>query len=72
MFLNLGESVFDDIASFDELDVLESNFDYLLTTLDLSGIEFKYSDEADSRIQEDCCPHEPYITYRVESPGVTV
>ena len=66
MFLVAGEVVFEDTAPFDEMQVLSTNLDYLLTTLDLVGIEFKYSDEADARIQEDCCPQDPFIVYRVE------
>lgn len=67
MFLTSGEVIFEDTAPFDEIEVLKSNYDYLLATLDLCGIEFKYSDEADARIQEDCCPQTPYILYRVEA-----
>ncbi len=66
MFLTSGEEVFEDTAPFDEMQVLTSKSDYLLATLDLVGIEFKYADEADARIQEDCCPQEPFIVYRVE------
>src|SRR4051812_44244320 len=66
MFATSGEVVFEDTAPFDELTVLRSNYEYLLTTLDLCGLEFRYSDEAEARIQEDCCPQVPYIAYRVE------
>lgn len=66
MFLASGEVVFEDTAPFDEKEVLSSNTDYLLTTLDLVGIEFKYADESEARIQEDCCPQEPFIVYRVD------
>lgn len=66
MFLTSGEVVFEDTAPFDEKEVLSSNTDYLLTTLDLVGIEFKYADESEARIQEDCCPQEPFIVYRVD------
>lgn len=66
MFLTSGEEVFEDTAPFDEMQVLTSKSDYLLATLDLVGLEIKYADEADARIQEDCCPQEPFIVYRVE------
>lgn len=66
MFQISGEVVFEESAPFDELDVLKSNYDYLLSTLDLSGIDIKYSDDAEARIQEDCCPQEPFILYRTE------
>lgn len=66
MFLDSGEIVFEDAAPFDEIEVLQSNYDYLLSTLDLCGLDFKYSDEAETKIQEDCCPQAPYIMFRVE------
>ncbi|KPM09989.1 leucine-tRNA ligase, cytoplasmic-like protein [Sarcoptes scabiei] len=66
MFIASGSRVLEDAAPFDEMSVLKANHDYLLSTLDLCGIDFEYSDKADQRIQEDCCPQEPFITFRTE------
>lgn len=66
MFQTSGENVFEDRAHFDELAVLQQNYDYLVSTLDLCGIDLRYADEADLRIQEECCPQEPFISFRTE------
>ncbi|XP_046919775.2 leucyl-tRNA synthetase [Dermatophagoides farinae] len=66
LFQTSGENVFEDRAHFDELAVLQQNYDYLVSTLDLCGIDLRYADEADSRIQEECCPQEPFISFRTE------
>lgn len=63
MFNTLNESVFEDTAPFDEMAILNANYDYLMSTLDLCGIDIKYSTEADAKIQEECCPQEPFIAY---------
>lgn len=48
---------------FDEMEVLVENQQYLLNTLDLCAIEFKYNDEASDKIREECCPGQPYIAF---------
>lgn len=67
MFLKSGDVVFENGAPFNEVEVLQLNYDYLLATLDLVHVDIKYSDEASELVQEDCCPQEPFIQYRVES-----
>lgn len=52
---------------FDEYSVLSENISYLINTLELEGLEIKYTVEADERIKEDCCPGQPFIVYRSES-----
>lgn len=34
--------------------------------LQLEGIDIKYSDEADDKVKEDCCPGKPFTTFREE------
>ncbi|CAM5999081.1 unnamed protein product [Sphagnum balticum] len=59
--------VFNETTAFDEIQVLQENLSYLTSTLDLEGLDVKYSSEAEERIQEECCPGEPFIVYRNES-----
>ncbi|XP_014217285.1 leucine--tRNA ligase, cytoplasmic [Copidosoma floridanum] len=48
---------------FDELNVLLGSQEYLRNTLDLDNLEIKYSDEADEKTKEECCPGAPYISF---------
>jgi leucyl-tRNA synthetase len=41
---------------FDEKRVLEDNLNYLLNTLEMEGVDVKFSSEASEKIQEDCRP----------------
>ena len=59
--------MFSETAAFDEVKVLEDNMNYLLTTLDLIALDIKRADEADERVQEECCPGEPFIVFRTET-----
>lgn len=38
----------------------------LVHVLQLEGIDIKYSDEADDKVKEDCCPGKPFTTFREE------
>jgi leucyl-tRNA synthetase len=66
MFSEFGESVFEETSAFDEMQTLEENTSYLISTLDLEGLDIQYSDKAEERIQEECCPGGPYIVFRRE------
>jgi len=66
MFSEFGESVFEETSAFDEVQTLEENTSYLISTLDLEGLDIQYSDKAEERIQEECCPGAPYIVFRTE------
>ncbi|XP_014672325.1 PREDICTED: leucine--tRNA ligase, cytoplasmic-like isoform X2 [Priapulus caudatus] len=53
---------------FDEQAVLQENIVYLHSTLELEGLDVKFSlDFTDVKIQEECCPGKPIITYRTEA-----
>lgn len=67
MLGQLGDSVFNETTAFDEVSVLQENIEYLLNTLELEGLDIKPSSDADERIQEECCPGQPLIVYRIES-----
>lgn len=56
---------------FDEMDVIKKNTDYIVSTLDLEGLEVRYSDDpsADDKIREDCVPGVPHVTF-CHQPGV--
>lgn len=56
-------------TDFDERLVLLTNMRYLTNTLELVGLDVKFSTdpEADDRVRESCCPGRSYITYRRES-----
>ena len=32
----------------------------------VEGIDLKYSEDADERIKEECCPGKPFVVYRTE------
>jgi len=46
--------------------VLEDNKDYLISTLQLEGIDVEYSDKASEKTQEECRPGAPFIVFRVD------
>ncbi|KAK3885670.1 hypothetical protein Pcinc_010127 [Petrolisthes cinctipes] len=59
-----GESALKDTVEFDECSILEENMDYLQATLDLEGIELKWTEECENeRTQEEVVPGEPYLTF---------
>lgn len=58
-------------SEFDEVEVMNKFKKYMINTLDLEGIDIKYSDEADDKVKEDCCPGKPFTTFR-EEPSVAV
>ena len=51
-----GLSALDLSLEFDEKRVLEDNLNYLLNTLEMEGVDVKFSSEASEKIQEDCRP----------------
>ncbi|KAL7300784.1 hypothetical protein TKK_0006759 [Trichogramma kaykai] len=51
---------------FSEYDVLTGSKEYLRSTLDLEKLEIKYSDEADDKTKEECCPGAPYIAFSTQ------
>ncbi|GIY96883.1 leucine--tRNA ligase, cytoplasmic [Caerostris extrusa] len=60
---SLGLSALNLFLDFDEMTILKENQEYLLNTLDLEELSFKYTDESNDKILEDCCPGEPIIIY---------
>ena len=68
---DLGLSALDLTLEFDEKQVLEDNAAYLLSTLQLDGIDIKFSNEANEKTQEECRPGEPFIVFRTE-PSVAL
>jgi len=66
MFAEFGESVFNETSAFSERDVLNENIAYLMSTLDLEGLDIEFSDAAEERIQDETCPGEPFIVFRVD------
>ncbi|CAH1778262.1 unnamed protein product [Owenia fusiformis] len=68
-----GMRALDLTLDFEEKQVLEQNMDYLTNTLDLEGLDVKFSIDANDKIKEECCPGKPFIAYRVEpSVGLTL
>lgn len=67
IFKSQGCEAFNQASFFDELSLLSNNSSYLTSTLDLEAIDIKYSDEGGPKVQEDCCPLEPYIIFKTES-----
>ncbi|XP_067663552.1 leucine--tRNA ligase, cytoplasmic-like [Haliotis asinina] len=51
---------------YDETEILKTNLKYLTYTLELEKIDIKFSEDADEKVQQDCCPGKPFITYRTE------
>ncbi|XP_041358320.1 leucine--tRNA ligase, cytoplasmic-like [Gigantopelta aegis] len=70
-FQKHGVKALDLTMEFDECKVLEGNLKYLTNTLEMEGIDVKFSDNADEKVQQDCCPGKPFITFRTE-PSVAV
>ncbi|KFM68479.1 Leucine--tRNA ligase, cytoplasmic, partial [Stegodyphus mimosarum] len=68
---SLGITALNLFLDFDEMAVLQENKDYLINTLELVDVSFKYSDEAKDSFLDDCCPGEPIIVYSV-APSVKV
>lgn len=66
MFAEYGESVFDETSAFDEVEVLNENLSYIISTLDLEGLSIESSDKAEEKIQNETCPGDPYIVFRTE------
>lgn len=59
-------------TEYDEYDILTSNLSYLVNTLELEGVEIKFSEQAENdKVKEDCCPGKPFITFTTE-PSVTL
>ncbi|XP_022084467.1 leucine--tRNA ligase, cytoplasmic-like isoform X2 [Acanthaster planci] len=65
-----GARAMDLTMEFDEKQVLETNIAYLASTLELEGLEVKFSSEATDKIQEECCPGKPFSIFRAESSVV--
>ena len=51
---------------FDELNVLTTNREYILSTLQLEGIDIEFSEKASEKTQEECKPGTPFIVFRVD------
>lgn len=67
----IGVKAFDLTLDFSESDVVMRNQIYLANTLELESLEIQYTDSAPEKIREDCCPGQPFITFRTE-PSVSV
>merc|ERR1712227_546764 len=64
----IGSRAIDLQSPFDEMNVLNENIGYVTSTLELDGVEVKYSTEGDNVIQENTYPgHPTYNFYRVPS-----
>ncbi|XP_076046408.1 leucyl-tRNA synthetase [Oratosquilla oratoria] len=60
----LGEKALVTTSDFDERSVLSENIDYICSTLDLEGIEFKWTEDCDNeRTRDDVVPLEPHMTF---------
>ncbi len=59
-----GLSILDLTLEFDEKDVLMNNMDYILSSLQLEGVDVKFSTEAGEKTQEECRPGAPFVLYR--------
>ncbi|XP_005104027.1 leucine--tRNA ligase, cytoplasmic [Aplysia californica] len=53
-------------SEIDEQEILKLSLPYLMNTLEVEGIEIKSSDDADEKVKEDCCPSQPFITFKTE------
>ncbi|XP_069996006.1 leucine--tRNA ligase, cytoplasmic [Penaeus vannamei] len=68
----LGEKALKDTVEFNERDILEENIDFLRGTLDLEGLELRWTEECDNeRTKEEVVPGEPYLTFSV-APNVAM
>nr|KAG5701780.1 hypothetical protein BaRGS_000770 [Batillaria attramentaria] len=70
-FSKHGLRALDLTSEFDEKNVLELNQTYLCNTLELEGLDVRFSEEADEKVRDDCCPGKPFISYRTE-PSVSI
>ncbi|XP_071120452.1 leucine--tRNA ligase, cytoplasmic-like isoform X1 [Mytilus edulis] len=70
-FEKIGSKALQLAMDFDEKEVITIYHQYLVTTLDLEGLDVKFSDDGDGKIKDDCTPGKPYIVYRIET-SVTV
>ncbi|KAK7079178.1 hypothetical protein SK128_001482 [Halocaridina rubra] len=60
----MGESALRNTLDFDERGILEENIDFLRGTLDLEGVETKWTEDCESeRTQEEVVPGEPFLTF---------
>ncbi|XP_070553496.1 leucine--tRNA ligase, cytoplasmic-like [Ptychodera flava] len=66
-----GEHALDLTTDFNERDVLLANEAYLKYTLELESIEVIYSDEAQDKIKEECCPGKPFSMFS-SKPSVDI
>jgi leucyl-tRNA synthetase len=53
-------------SDIDEMEILNTSLPYLVNTLEMEGIEVKSSDTADDKVKEDCCPGQPFISFKTE------
>lgn len=67
----LGVKALNVTMDFDEKEVMEMYMRYLVSTLELEGLDVKYSEEADDKVKDDCVPGSPFLTLRTE-PSVCV
>ncbi|XP_046369849.2 leucine--tRNA ligase, cytoplasmic-like [Haliotis rufescens] len=51
---------------YDETEILKTSLKYLTYTLELERIDIRFSEDANEKVQQDCCPGKPFITYRTE------
>ncbi|XP_048776266.2 leucine--tRNA ligase, cytoplasmic-like [Ostrea edulis] len=58
-------------SDIDEVEVMKKFKKYMISTLDVEGLDIRYSDEADDKVKEDCCPGKPFTTFR-EEPSVAI
>jgi len=63
---NLFPCIADLTLEFDELNVLMTNREYILSTLQLEGIDIEFSEKASEKTQEECKPGTPFIVFRVD------
>ena len=63
---NVFPCIADLTLEFDELNVLTTNREYVLSTLQLEGIDIEFSDKASEKTQEECKPGTPFIVFRVD------
>ncbi|XP_021345352.1 leucine--tRNA ligase, cytoplasmic-like [Mizuhopecten yessoensis] len=56
---------------FDEKEVLEMYKKYLVSTLEVEDLDVKFSEEAESKVKEDCVPGTPFLTLHTQ-PNVSV
>ncbi|XP_064636547.1 leucine--tRNA ligase, cytoplasmic-like isoform X2 [Lineus longissimus] len=61
-----GVKALDTTMEYDEKMILEECMEYLRSTLNLEGLDVKYSDEGTDKIKEECCPGQPFIEFRSE------